>query len=379
MDLCTTQYDVCIAGGGIIGLSLALEMQRRGATVLVLEARSAMAEASTAAAGMLAANDPENPLAMEPLAALSIALYPDYLDRIRRMSNLPVGFQTEHTLQAFANRHSAGGRSADEHALNRAGDAGASWDASVEHSSPRVDCDSLIRGIAERHPALDLRLIAERSVAPRELAPALRVAVRAGGIELIEESAVVRTTPVGGLVSVVTHAAEYKTGAFVDCTGAWSKDAADAVRPVKGQMLTVETPACLCVTVRTPSIYLVPRLHGEDAGRTVIGATVEEAGFDKTVEPGAITSLLDQAARLIPSLAGSRVFASWAGLRPATVDGLPLIGMHPTKPHHLLATGHYRNGILLAPATAVVVADLIERKTPTVDLSVFAPERLLAR
>ncbi len=368
MDRCSSQYDVCIAGGGIIGLSLALEMKRRGATVLVLEARSAMGEASTAAAGMLAANDPENPSAISSLAALSIALYPEYLDRIRRMSNLPIEFQTANTLQAFA----AGLRSNDQRA------ADGSLDVSPDNLSPHIVGNSqLVRDIAKNNPSLDLRLIEEHSIDPRELAPALQAAVHAAAIRVVEDSAVVRSVASEGLVSIVTHTAEYKSAQFVDCTGAWSDDAVHAVRPVKGQMLTVETPAGLDVAVRTPSIYLVPRLHGANAGRTVIGATVEEAGFDKSVEPGAIAKLLDQASMLVPSLAGSRIFTSWAGLRPATRDGLPLIGRHPAKLQHFLATGHYRNGILLAPATAMVVADLIERRTPTVDLRAFAPDRFL--
>ncbi len=144
-------------------------------------------------------------------------------------------------------------------------------------------------------------------------------------------------------------------------------------------MLVVETPPGFGVTLRTPSIYLVPRRHGAQAGRMLIGATVESCGFDKTVHPAALNDLLEQAAEFVPSLAEARVVDSWAGLRPGTTDGLPLIGPHPTRAHHFVASGHYRNGILLAPATAMLVADLVEQRSPVLDLGPFLPDRLMMR
>ncbi len=368
MDRCTTQPDVCIAGGGIIGLSLALELKSRGARVFVLEARSAMAEASTAAAGMLAADDPENPLPMRSFAALSLSLYPEYLKRIQRMSDLPIQFQTRHTLQAFAENRPSNGQQKNTKQMDVPAD---------EFSPSAPSASALVKAIIEDNPSLNFSLIDEHSIDPRELAQALKAAVQAAAIPVIDNAAVLNTTCTSGSISITTPGTEYHAAQFVDCTGAWSDAVSHAIRPVKGQMLVIETPVGLDVTVRAPNIYLVPRLHGQNAGRTLIGATIEEAGFDKTVDPGSIEKLLQQACKLLLSLAGPAVLTSWAGLRPATLDGLPLIGTHLEKPHHFMATGHYRNGILLAPATAIVLADLIEHRTSKVDLSPFAPDRFL--
>jgi glycine oxidase len=142
-------------------------------------------------------------------------------------------------------------------------------------------------------------------------------------------------------------------------------------------MLSLALPGDLPLrtTVRTEDIYIVPRTLGPDAGRAIVGATVEEAGFDRTVEPAAIESLRQRAISLIPGLAHATIVDSWAGLRPATPDRLPILGPHPTRPHHWLATGHYRNGILLAPATAKVMSDLILDRTPAISLEAFSASR----
>jgi glycine oxidase len=145
-------------------------------------------------------------------------------------------------------------------------------------------------------------------------------------------------------------------------------------------------PETLTHVLRTPEIYLVPR--GD--GRIAIGATVEHAGFDKTVSPHAIASLLKAAAELFPPIAHAEILESWAGLRPGSSDELPLIG--PTTDlgapscgisagweshsHTWIATGHFRNGILLAPGNARALSQLIRGETPAIDLAPFAPDRV---
>ncbi len=145
-------------------------------------------------------------------------------------------------------------------------------------------------------------------------------------------------------------------------------------------MLAVELPPSLPldIVVRTPDIYIVPRTRGEHAGRAIIGATIEDVGFDKTVHPEDIALLHARATRLLPSLNGATVLDSWAGLRPATPDGLPLLGRLPEASRHLLATGHFRNGILLAPATARVMTQFILEEIPAIELTPFSPARLAA-
>jgi glycine oxidase len=142
-------------------------------------------------------------------------------------------------------------------------------------------------------------------------------------------------------------------------------------------MLAISLPASLPLdlVVRTPGIYIVPRTIGPNAGRAIIGATIEDAGFDKTLHPTDIERLRSLAAAILPPLSSSPVLETWAGLRPATPDGLPLLGELPTQPNHFIATGHYRDGILLAPATAHVMAQILLNRTPAIDLEPFSPTR----
>lgn len=352
--------DFCISGAGIIGLSLALELHRRGAVVTVFDQGEPLAQASTAAAGMLAANDPENPLPLQPLSDLSLSLYPGYLAYIESLSGIPIPFQTAITLQA----HPASHPSLDE----------CLPPATIAKLIPQFD------SAAHRF----LRL-SERSVDPRQLAQSLLAAVHATSIDLHPHTPVriVRSKP---------HAAEVHTStgtlsaiSYIDCTGAWAASLTrythHPVTPKKGQLLAVTIPPSLLpldLVVRTPDIYIVPRTIGPNSGRAIIGATIEDQGFDKTVHSADIARLLATASRLLPPLATASILEAWAGLRPATPDGLPLLGLLPRHSHHYLATGHYRNGILLAPATAHVMAQLLSGETPSIDLSPFSPAHMLA-
>jgi glycine oxidase len=343
--------DVVIAGAGIIGLSLALELQRRGAKVTVLEAGRALGQASTAAAGMLAVDDPANPPALLPLARLSVALYPEFLDHLESLSGERVAFQTACTLQA-----GDGGVLADTQTL----------------------LPQLVTG-GQRFQLLD-----ERSVDPRQIGPVLAAAVRnSSAIDLREQTELTRVAASRDGVRVQTassgSAAETIAADYlVDCMGSWSPA---PVAPVKGQMLAVELPDALPLeaVVRTHGIYIVPRTSGLNAGRAIIGATIERAGFDKTVHPHDILGLHARASKLLPDLTEAHFIESWAGLRPSTADGLPILGASQRQPRYLLATGHYRNGILLAPATARVIAQMLAGEPPEVALEPFAPERFTAR
>jgi len=122
--------------------------------------------------------------------------------------------------------------------------------------------------------------------------------------------------------------------------------------------------------IRSANVYLIPRSDG----RLLVGATVEEAGFDKRTDPATIQRLHKAALALVPKLADARILEDWAGLRPGTPDALPILG-HTSTPGYYVATGHFRDGILLAPVTAQVVADVIEGRTPQHDLTPFSPAR----
>ena len=341
--------DVAILGAGVIGLSLALELRLRGHSVLVLDGERPLAQASTAAAGMLAVNDPHNPSALLPLSEFSALLYADFLQKIEELSGLPVPFQTNATLQTL--------------------------------------------------PGGAVQRLSEHSIDPRQLAPALLKAAENAGVRLERYMPV---GPSGPLPDVVNAA-----GAIVYTTGAWGGQGLP-VTPRKGQMLRVRIPANLVLQEvhRSEHVYVVPRTKGPQAGTALIGATVEDAGFDTSTTPAALASLRHMCAALVPSFADeteASTVEAWAGLRPTTADGLPILGRwhrdvnrrmeHPqsravpsknealavrdgdaTMPRYV-ATGHFRNGILLAPATAVLMADLLEGLPPRFDLQPFSTGR----
>jgi glycine oxidase len=350
--------DICIAGAGIIGLTLALELDRRGYRVTVFDQGPALAEASTAAAGMLAAGDPENPPPLRALADLSLSLYPGLLEYVQDLSNLRVPFQTRTTLQSLP--------------AHRAATASELTAADLAHLLPALN------------PAGHrFTLLNEHSIDPRQLATALLAAVHKTQIDLRLSHRVLSTQAVGNHIDIQTSLGSLSAAKFIDCTGAWAASISHLpglqVSPKKGQMLAIELPSSflLQVVVRTHDVYIVPRVTGPNAGRAIIGATIEDAGFDKTLHAPDIANLRSLATALLPPLADAPQLEAWAGLRPATVDGLPLIGSLSDRPNHLLATGHYRNGILLAPATALVIAQLITGETPPIDLAPFSPNRIL--
>ena len=318
--------EILIAGAGIIGLSLALELQMRGFQVMVLERNTALQHASTAAAGMLAAEDPHNPPALLPLSRLSRSLYPAFLQRIEALSGLSVPFQTDLTIQYMS-------------------------DGSIQQ-------------------------LAEQSIDPRQLATALLSAVRATSIHLREHTELrFVTEDHQAQLHAETNNGTFTPDKVIHTQGAWAHP---QVHPAKGQMFRIQLPATLPLREvhRSEHIYIVPRTQGPQSGTALIGATVEDAGFDTRVYPAGLTHLRSLAAELLPQLADEAVapqVEAWAGLRPATADSLPLLG--PLSPGQFIAAGHFRNGILLAPATATVMADLIEGKSPPVDVAPFSPAR----
>jgi glycine oxidase len=353
--------DVIIAGGGIIGLSAALELAQKGISVCVMERGRVMSEASWAAAGMLAAEDPGHPAELAEFATLSIHLYPEYLNTIERLSGRLVPLRTRATLQT-------------------SGDGGGfhHQDTATCFAISAQEAKRRIPGLAARsHSYLWLE---EVSLDPRDLCAALPLAAVAAGVVLQEETEVLSVDGRAGSVEIKTRSGTVSAGAFVNCCGAWAakiqhlslERPAAIVEPWKGQMILVRVkpPLDLAYALRTPEVYLVPR----GGGQIAIGATVERVGFDRRVEPSAVAWLRALAAELWPPIASAEVVESWTGLRPGTKDGLPLIG-GAGQPHCWVATGHFRNGILLAPATGLIVRQLLQGSPPEVSLAAFNPGR----
>jgi glycine oxidase len=347
--------DTIIIGGGIIGLTLALALRGRGAGVIVIERSEPGREASHAAAGMLAYCDPHNPAVLRPLMQASARLYPEFVDELEDESGVRIDFRQEGTI-AF----DADGAPACPEARRLSRDEVRQLDPAVGDLEMR----------AEFWP--------EASVDPRTVIAAAIGAAKHRGVDVIHgTNALEVTIERNRAAGIRTDKARFAAATVVNCAGAWAGEVSTGLtpiptRPVKGQMLSV-APAeknFLRHVVRAPEVYLVPRSDG----RLLIGATVEEAGFDKRVDARTIQQLHHSAVRLIPAVASARILEDWAGLRPGTPDNLPILG--PTSlPGYFVAAGHFRDGILLAPITAKVMADTMAGGGCGFDLTPFSPTR----
>jgi glycine oxidase len=351
-------WDAIIAGGGIIGLSLALELRRRGADVLVLDRGEPGREASSAAAGMLAAADPGTPVELRLFAAESARLYPEFVEKLQAASGISVDFRRQGTVVFLESPVCPPGHT-------------------------RLSVDEL----KQLEPALQLGghsafFLQEDSVDPDLLSQASVKAVRNAGVEIRSHTAVQQMSSQNGNIEVTTQAERFVARVAVNCQGAW---AGAPVRPRKGQMCYLQPqnpkslkpgllkPGLLSHVVRAPEAYLVPR----SSGKILVGATLEDAGFDKFVEAEMVEKLHRAAAVLIPELAAAPVVQSWAGLRPGTPDDLPIMGETETQ-GIFVSGGHFRNGILLAPVATKVMADLIMGRPSEIDISPFSPARFAA-
>ncbi len=353
-------WDVIVVGGGIIGLSLSIALDKRGVRVLVAERGEPGREASHAAAGMLADCTVETPAALQTLATASARMYPEFALELQDESGTNVDLRHEGTI-LFLPQH-------------------------VSEQSEFCAQNPLPAPLAELEPALSTGNITaldlpavylkERSVDPRALVGAALKSAKHRGIDISSGSTVTEVVLSDGRVSGIrTDKSHYSAPCVVNCAGAWAGNFAAhgfPTRPVKGQMLAVACAQHNVVrhVIRTPEVYLVPRSDG----RILIGSTLEEAGYDKRTDADTIQRLHQAAIRLIPALGQARILESWAGLRPGTPDNLPILGATST-PGYFAATGHFRDGILLAPVTAHAMAQVITGTRLDYDLSAFSPTR----
>ena len=346
-------WDAIIVGAGIIGLSLAIELRKRGMSVLVVEKGEPGREASWAAGGMLADCGLEIPAPLQALATQSARMYPEFVHELEDESRLKIDLRSEGTL-LFLGSH-------DDFALRQSHPL----PASLEKLEPALQTPA--------HPPLFLK---ERSVDPRHLTSAAIAAARHRGVDFSSGDRVLALEIRDGKTDGVrTNKTRFAAAIVVNCAGAWAEQIgphAVPTRPVKGQMLCVAMPRKNLVShvVRTPDVYLIPRSDG----RLLIGATQEEAGFDKQTVPETLQKLRKAALDLVPKLADARILEAWAGLRPGTPDKLPILE-ETTTPGYFVATGHFRDGILLAPITARIMGQVITGQEPEFDLKPFAAER----
>ena len=341
---------VTVVGGGAIGLAAAWRTAQRGARTVVVDPEPGRG-ATDVAAGMLAPVT-EVHYGEVPLLALNLESarrWPSFVTELEAAAGIPVGYRQEGTLVVAV-------RDDDLRALDALVQFQRQLGLPVERLRS-TDCRDL-------EPALTPRIrggalvAGDHQVDPRTLALALLRAGASAGVELVRRRAIALAP---GPRVELDNGDELASDVVVVAAGCRSAELVDVpVRPVKGQILRLrgDVAALLTRTIRglaeSISVYLVPRTGGE----LVVGATVEERGFDTTVTAGAVHELLDAACRLLPVVTELELVEARAGLRPGTPDNAPIIGAAPGLDDVFVASGHYRNGILLTPVTADAVADL---------------------
>jgi glycine oxidase len=367
-------FDVAIVGGGLIGVAAALELRARNLRVVLLDRQQPGREASWAAAGMLApASDGPNSASLVLLARESLKLYPEFVAAIELASGRSTGFAREGTLEVFFGPPGESAR--DSHVAERRAH-GLSTDA-IELKTAR-----------EMEPSLGPEVTAaawlweECTVDPRLLIGAAISAAGAQGVEVRANCAVSGLVREGSrCAGVVTDEGKIAARFVLVAAGCFSSGIPGEIgryaptRPVRGQMLSLRHPDLTIRRVlRSTAGYLVPRADG----RILAGSTLEAVGFEKVVTPDGVEKITAAARRLVPALDTAEIVETWAGLRPGSADDLPILG--PTDVEGLLiATGHYRDGILLAPVTAKLVGAWVSGEATVVDTRMFSPMRFQRR
>ena len=362
-------WDAIIIGGGIIGLSLAISLRKEGLRVLFVERGEPGREASHAAAGMLAGSGLEIPPLLRPLAGESARLYPEFVHELEDESGIKVDLREHGTILVSQGREFPG--AAELMSIEQL--------AAIEPALAEAGISGSGRGGPGGAPPHDQREIvaahvSERSVDPRALTAAAIKAAKHRSVDISSGAEVKAVSVEGARVSgVETNKTSYSAPILVNCAGAWAGcfgPKGFPVSPIKGQMLAIVGGPKLNHVVRSEKVYLVPRSDG----RLVIGSTLENAGYNKQTDVDTIQGLFQAAVVLVPGLTTAKKHEAWAGLRPCTPDELPILGETSLK-GYFVATGHYRDGILLAPVTAQVMTSLILREDPVQDLTPFSPAR----
>ena len=370
-------FDVAIIGGGVIGAAIGFELAQAKLRVGVLDRQEPGREASWAAAGMLSPS-PHKPVdaAFTPLGNESLKIYRQFIESIESRSHIQTNFRRSGALEIFTG---------DDAEVN-------CRDAARANKELGVECEAISAEQAlQKENALhaDLRaalwLPDEATIEPRLLFNALLEAAILEGVAIRSNSSVTSLLFDGtACIGIVADSQRIYANTVVVAAGCFCEQIADAssatgqvlaryapTHPVRGQLLSLRPSAVkIGRSMRSRNGYLVPRADG----RIVAGSTLENAGFEKQVTAEGIREILDGAAEIIPELSQAEILESWSGLRPGTPDGLPILG--PTDISGLLvATGHYRNGILLAPVTAKLVREWITTGKTSLDVEAFSPLR----
>jgi len=362
--------DVILVGGGIIGCAIAYFLAKGGARPLVLERGEIGAEASAGAAGMLTAQaHTDTPDAVFDLKLASRDLYPSLVAEVQDRTDIDVEYRPiGHLVPVLTAAEAAEVRRR------------IAWQQARGLTARWLDADDT-RAL---EPGLPLAVQGggwfpdDHHINNTAMTQALAAATRRLGGEVRAGCPVLDLAREGDrVVGVLTPEGQIAGGTVVLCAGAWTQgfEAAAGIPlpivPAKGHIAVarLELPALRRVVYG--EAYVIPRASGEH----IIGSTVEFVGFDKQVVVEAVAQLLARATALAPALRDAQLVASWACLRPAAADGLPVLGPVPGRRGLVVATGHFRNGILLAPITGKLIAELLLRGQPPRSLEPFRPDR----
>jgi glycine oxidase len=363
---------VVVAGGGVIGCATADELARAGADVTLFERRAPGAEASGAAAGMLSAFGGGERTLFQDLAVASWRLYPTVAADLKTRTGIDVELITRGALYVLF----TDGEVREAEGL-LASSLARDFDVSVFDA----------RRLHEREPALmmaargALFIGGDYGINNERLVAAYAAAAAGAGVKVCSGAEVSRVVVEDGRARGVVVAGEtMEADAVLLAAGAWSGTLAASfgarlpVGPARGQMLALDhRPPLVSHCIHAGEVYLVPRGGGE----LLVGATVERVGFRAEVTAGGIGGLLTGAVEAVPALADRAITRTWYGFRPQAVDGLPILGPWPGIAGLWVATGHFRNGIVLAPITARLMTEWMLEGTPSIAVPDFLPDRFL--
>jgi glycine oxidase len=360
--------DVVIVGGGVIGLSVARELAHRGEHhITLIERGEPGTEASWAAGGILGPQAEANSTdQFFRLASASRDLYPEFAAALAEETGIDVELDRTGTLYL-------GFTEADEQEMRRRFEWQTRAGLNVERLS-RSEAMGLEPNISPKVRCA-LRFPNDYQVENRRLIRALIAANQKLGVNLLTNCAAIEVKrEQQKVIGVETSTGFVRAPIAILAAGAWTTQIQPAqveVEPVRGQMLCFNAAQFARHVIYSPRGYLVPRRDG----RLLAGSTSEQAGFEKRVTEDGVAAIKQMAFEIAPVLAGRALIDSWAGLRPHAGDNLPVIGEDEEIRGLFYATGHYRNGILLAPITATLVADLITGRPDPPELAAFSPAR----
>ena len=365
------ESDIVVVGGGIIGLSIAWSLVKEGMSVIVLEAGQVGGQSTGAAAGMLAPlAEAHEPGPFVTLGLESLRMYAQFVAELHEETGIDAELIGPGMLRVAMNDEEA-------YQLSQEWD----WQQSLGLAS---DCLSakearLLEPALAPEVCLAIRSPEERNVEPKRLVRALALACVRRGVRIIEGEPVVDFEREGAVITAAMSPGQhFACAGVVIAGGAWSEllgrrlDTTLPVYPVRGQILSLAClPPPIRHTIYGASGYLVPKSDG----RVIVGATEDEAGFDSRTSAGGIGRLLNMAPSLVPGLLSAAFDSAWAGLRPASADGMPILGRLAAWKNAYAACGHFRNGILLTPITGEVIAQEILESKPHVLTEAFRPDR----